>query len=155
MTQIEYLKQVFINFLETEIAILRFQKSLSKRGKDRKGLDEMIKNSEKAIETVRDLKHIEILTSLYNAFLSQKEHYFIMVEKTLNSENVEKWDKTEDGFKEFLELEETEKAKSQQELEEKKKQAETIAKARAEGKKIEMILEDGKLKPVIVEENNA
>ena len=155
MTQIEYFKQVFINFLETEIAILRFQKSLSKRGKDRKGLDEMIKNSEKAIETVRDLKHIEILTSLYNAFLSQKEHYFIMVEKTLNSENVEKWDKTEDGFKEFLELEETEKAKSQQELEEKKKQAETIAKARAEGKKIEMILEDGKLKPVIVEENNA
>lgn len=155
MKQIEYLKDLFSKFLETEIAILKFQKSLSKRGKDRKGIDTMIKNGEKAIETIRDLKHIEILTSLYNSFLAHKEHYFIMFAKVVNSENTEKWDKTEDGFKEFLELEESAKAKSQEELEEKKKQAELIVNARKEGKKIEMILENGKLKPIIVEDNNA
>ena len=155
MTQIEYLKDLFFKFLETEIAILRFQKSISKRGKDRKGLDEMIKNGEKAIKTIRDLKHIEILTSLYNSFLAQKETYFITLERVINSENTEKWDKTEDGFKEFLELEESARAKSREEYEEKKKQAELIAQARKDGKKVEMILEDGKLKPIIVEDNHA
>ena len=155
MTDREHLQNIFINFLNTEISILQFQKSIAKNQKDKTGINKLINKGKKAIDVVRDLKHTEILISLYNSFINGKEPYFVVVEKTINSKDTQKWDKTEKGFQEFLKLEAQAKAKSDADLKEKLAQQEMIKKAKEDGKKIEMIFEDGKLKPVIVEDNKA
>lgn len=155
MTQMDHLKNIFTKLLETEISVLEFQKSISKTEKDRKGLNKMIRDGKKAIRIVRDLKHTEILVSLYNSFLNKKETYFIMISKTINSKETLKWDKSELGFKEFLDLEAQAHAESQKEFEEKQKQLQSIAQAKKDGKKIQMVFENGKLTPVIVEEPKA
>ncbi len=155
MTQREHLQKIFTKLLESEIEILQFQKSISKSQKDKDGLNKMINHGRKAIKTICDLKHTEILVSLYNSFISQKETYFVMIEKTVNSKKTKYWDTTKKGFQEFLKLEVQAKAQTDKEIEERKKQQGAIAKAKADGKKVEMIYKDGKLKPVIVEDSEA
>ena len=154
MTQREHLQNILISIIDSEIAILQFQKSIAKDQKDKSGLNKMINKGRKAKDVIRDLRHTEILISLYNTFVNGKESYFVMVERTITSKNTQKWDKTEKGFKEFVALEEQAKAKSKEEYEERMKQREMIINAKKQGKKVEMIFENGKLTPVIVENDN-
>lgn len=154
MTQREHLQNILISIIDSEIAILQFQKSIAKERKDKSGLNKMINKGKKAKDVIRDLRHTELLISLYNTFVNGKESYFIMVERTINSKNTQKWDKTEKGFKEFVELEEQAKAKSKEEYEERMKQREMIINAKKQGKKVEMLFKNGKLTPVIVENDN-
>ena len=154
MTQREHLQNILISIIDSEIAILQFQKSIAKEQKDKTGLNKMINKGKKAKDVIRDLRHTELLISLYNTFVNGKESYFVMVERTVNSKNTQKWDKTEKGFKEFVELEEQAKAKSKEEYEERMKQREMIINAKKQGKKVEMVFENGKLTPVIVENDN-
>ena len=155
MTQREHLQKIFTKLLESEIEILQFQKSISKSQKDKDGLNKMINHGRKAIKTICDLKHTEILVSLYNSFVNGKEPFFVSLERVINAKITQKWDKTDKGFKEFLLAEEEARSKSKKEAEEKVKQKEFIANARENGKKVEMIYKDGKLKPVIVEDSEA
>ena len=154
MTQREHLQNIFLSLIDSEIAILQFQKSIAKDKKDKSGLNKMINKGKKAKNVICDLRHTEILVSLYNSFVNGKEPFFITIERTINHKNTQKWDKTEKGFKEFVELEEQAKAQSKAEYEEKLKQKEMIENAKKQGKKIEMVFENGKLTPVIVENDN-
>lgn len=147
------LKNVFIEMLHTNIAIMRFQLTLTNEPNEIKGLKKFIKESEKAIEIITSVQHYEILVSLYNAFVNGKETYFATLCKTINDKNtIKKWDRTEKGFKLFQDLENQAKAKSKEEYEKKLKQQEMIKQAKEQGKKIEMVYVDGKLQPRIVEE---
>ena len=147
------LKTVFTDMLLTNIAIMEFQLTLTSDDKDIKGLKKFIKDSKKAIEIVTSITHYEILVSLYNTFLNGKETYFVTLCKTINNKaTIVKWDRTEKGFKLFLELENQAKAKSKEEYEKRLAEQETIRKAKEEGKKVEMVYVDGKLQPRIVEE---
>lgn len=151
--QKEKLKSVFLNMLNTNIAIMNFQISIANNQNDIKGLKRFIKDSEKAIEIVTSITHYEILISLYNTFVNGKETYFVALCKTVNNKNtIIKWDRTKKGFDLFLKLESEAKAKSKAEYEQKLKQQEMIKKAKEEGKKVEMVFIDGKLQPRIVEE---
>ena len=150
----ELLKKVFISLLDTNLAITEYQKSLTKKKKDIKFCDKVIEECKKAKETVSLITHIEILESLYKAFVNGKESYFYLICRTTNSEKTLYWDTTDDGFQEFLKLEKDEEEKANAEQYEKMKNAEIIAKAKKEGKKIEMLVENGKVKPVIVEDTN-
>ena len=152
-TQKELLKKLFVMMLETNIAIMQFQKTLTDKEEDIKGLKKFIKESEKAIEIINSIVHYEILVSLYNTFLNGKETYFVTLCKTVNNKKtIVRWDRTEKGFKEFVTLESEAKAKSKAEYEKKLKEQEMIKKAKEEGKKVEMVYIDGKLQPRIVEE---
>lgn len=151
--QKEKLKSVFFSMLDCEIAIMKFQLTLANEEKHIKGIKKVIKDSEKAKTIISGLVHYEILVSLYNAFINGKESFFVMLSSTINSKNkVNYWDKTKKGFQEFIILEEQAKAQTQKELDERLKQQEIIKKAKEEGKKIEMVFENGKLKPIIVED---
>ena len=150
--QKEKLKAIFRMILATEISIMNFQLTLTDDEKTKKAIKKVIKDSRKAQETVTKITHYEILASLYNAFVNNKETYYVMLSSTINAKNkVAYWDRTEKGFKEFLLLEQQAKAQTQKELEERKEQQEMLQKAKAEGKKIEFAYENGKLKPIIVE----
>lgn len=151
--QKELLKKIFVLMLETNAQIMRFQLTLTEKPEDIKGLKKFIKQSEKAIEIVNSIVHYEILVSLYNTFINGKETYFVTLCKTVNNkQTIIKWDRTKKGFDLFLKLESEAKAKSKEEYEKKLAQQEMIKKAKEEGKKIEMVLIDGKLQPRIVDE---
>ena len=151
--QKERLKAVFNRLLDTEIAIMQFQLTLASEDEHIKGIKKVIKDSEKAKKIVTSITHYEILVSLYNAFVNGKESYYVLLSSTINSKNkVTYWDRTKKGFQEFVRLEQEAKAQSQKDYEERLKQQEIIKKAQEEGKKIEMVFQDGKLKPIVVEE---
>ena len=146
------LKHVFVRLLETEQAIMCFQLTLATEPEHIKGIKKIIKDCDKAIETINSIVHYEILVSLYNAFVNGKESFYVMLSSTINSKKkVIHWDKTKKGFQEFIALEEQAKAQTQKELDERLEQQKLIQKAKEEGKKIEMIFQDGKLKPIIVD----
>lgn len=149
--QKQTLKNIIINLLNTNISIMEFGKLLTKEEKEIRFYKKAIRHSKKAIELVQGIEHIEILSSLYNSFISGKEAYFITLEVVI-SKNVQKWDKTKKGFEEFLRLDEEARNKFKQEADERNKSMETIKKAREEGKKVEMVFENGKITPVVVEE---
>ena len=151
--QKQQLKSIFNLMLATTREILRFQLNLVKNEDEKKGIKKLMRNCDKAQEIVATINHIEILISLYNSFISQKESYFVMLSATINRKKlIDKWDKTEDGFKEFVELETQARAKSKEDYEEKLKLQEMMQKAKQDGKKVEMIYKDGKLQPTIVED---
>lgn len=153
--QKERLKAVFNRLLDTEIAIMQFQLTLASEDEHIKGIKKVIKDSEKAKKIVTSITHYEILVSLYNAFVNGKESFYVMFSATINAKNkVTYWDRTKKGFQEFIALEEQAKAQSQKDFEERLKQQEIIKKAQEEGKKIEMVFQDGKLKPILVEEKS-
>ncbi|MBQ2636996.1 MAG: hypothetical protein IJG09_09955 [Methanobrevibacter sp.] len=146
------LKCVFHMLLATEINIMDFQLTLTDDPKTKKAIKKLIKDSQKAQDIVMKITHYEILVSLYNSFVNNKESYFVMLSTTINAKNkITRWDRTEKGFKEFLLLEQQAKAQTQKELEERKQQQEMLQQAKKDGKKIEFAYQDGKLKPIIVE----
>lgn len=150
--QKERLKAVFHMLLATEINIMDFQLTLTNDLETKKAIKKVIKDSQKAQEIVMKITHYEILVSLYNAFVNNKESYYVMLSSTINAKNkITRWDRTEKGFKEFLMLEQQAKAQTQKELDERKEQQEMLRKAKEDGKKIEFAYENGKLKPIIVE----
>lgn len=153
-TQCEQLKAIFTKMLETNIEIMLFQITLTKKEEEIRGLKKFIRNTKKAIEIVNSVKHQDILISLYNAFVNGKETYFMSLVRTItNKDTILKWDRSEKGFKEFIKLENEAKAKTQAELEKKLAEQKAIQEAKASGKKVEMVFENGKLTPRIVEES--
>lgn len=151
--QKELLKKIFTRLAETNIEIMRFQITLTKKEDEIKGLRKLIKTSEKAIEIINSVNHYEILVSLYNTFVNKKEFYFIsIIQNIVNKNTIVKWDRSEKGFKQFLKLESEAQELAKKEQEEKIKEQEFVRKAKEEGKKVEMIYKDGKIKPIIVEE---
>lgn len=151
--QLQRLKNVIVSMLQANENLMTFHKSITTDPKAIKVYNKSIKESRKAMVVISQVKHIDILTSLYNALISGKESYFAIFGSVILAKNkVVYWDKTEKGYKEFLKLEAEAKAKSKQEYEEKLKQQELVNKAKAEGKKVEFSYENGKLKPLIVED---
>ncbi len=149
------LKSIFLSMLQTNIAIMEFQLTLTDDPKDIEGLKRYIRDTKKAMEIVTSITHYEILTSLYNTFLNNKETFYMLLCQTIiRKDTIVKWDRTEKGFKLFQELESDAKAKSKEEYEKRLAQQEMIKKAREEGKKVEMVFIDGKLQPHIVEEKS-
>ena len=147
------LKKIFVSMLETNIAVMQFQITLTNKPEEIKGLKKFVSESKKAIDIINSVAHYEILVSLYNTFLNGKETYFATLCKTINNKKtIVRWDRTKIGFNEFIKLESEAKAKSKAEYEKKLKEKEMIEKAKKEGKKVEMVYIDGKLQPRIVEE---
>ena len=147
------LKQVFVDMLTTNISIMQFQLTLTDKKDEQKGIKKFIKESKQAIEIINSVVHYDILVSLYNTFLNGKETYFMALSKTINrKDTIKKWDRTKKGYALFQKLESQASAKSKEEYENRLKQQEMVKKAKEEGKKIEMVLVDGKLQPRIVEE---
>ena len=138
----------------TNIAILEFQLTLTDNKEEIKGLKNLIKKSREAQKIVWKIDHYEILISLYNMYINKKETYFISLVGSITSKEMRRWDKTKVGFKEFLKAEKEAQDDYNKTLEEGHKNLDFIRKAKENGKKVEMIYKDGKIKPVIVEEKS-
>ena len=147
------IKAIFTEMISVNIAVMRFQMTLTDKKEEIKGLKHFIKESEKAQAIINSVNHYEILVSLYNSFVNGKEQYFLSLVRTVNSrQTIIKWDRTKAGWQDFLNKEKLAKAKSEEEQKEMAEKQEIFRKAKEEGKKIEMVYIDGKLQPTIVEE---
>lgn len=150
--QNEKLKNTLIKLVETNIAIMEFNLTLVSQENDIKITKDMIKQGKKAIEIIKKVKHNEILTDLYNSFVVGNIPYFVAATRTIALPNkIKHWD-TEKGFKEFIKERENAISQYEKDQEEKKKERERIEKAKAEGKNVELMYKDGKVRHVIVEE---
>lgn len=150
--QKEHLKSILTNLIMTTNAILEFNLTLMTQEKDIEITKKLIKDGKKAIKIVRNVTHIEILADIYNSFVGNNMAYFVSATRVISQPNkIKKWD-TEKGFQDFLKEREIAMAKYDKEIEEKRKEREMVEKARAEGKNVELMYKDGKVKYVVVEE---
>ena len=136
---------IMTNILETNIKIMLYYREIASNKESKAICNKSIKESK-----------VEIIRSLFNHLVNGKEQYYVMSGSLCSYDKIIEWDTTEDGFKEFIKLEDEGVKKSQQEFEEKQKQAEMIKKAQEEGKTVEMIYDNEakKVKPIIVEEKS-
>lgn len=147
------LKEMLVSLANTNIAIMRFNLTMTDKKEDIKITKKLIKMSKRSIEIINSIKHNDILVDLYNSFVSGNMPLFVAFVRTVSlPRKVKYWDNSEKGYKAFLKAREEAVAKSEEELNEKRKENERIQKARAEGKNVELMYKNGKVKYVIVEE---
>lgn len=151
----KYLISIIRKVLETNIELMTYYKHYATDEKSKRICSKSIRQTKKSLEMLPHIQHLEILQSLFNAIIGGKEVIFASAGSLVCGKNVERWDNTEKGFKEFMKLEEEAVRQAKEKAEEEQKQREIIAKARAEGKQVEMIYMDGKVKPIVKEKNDA
>lgn len=151
----EFLIKIITKLLETNIELMDYYHYIASDTKSKRVCSKSIRQSKLAIEKIQHVKHIEILQSLYNTLVSGKENVFAVGGALICSKKFYYYDNTEQGFAEFMELENEAKEKQRAKFEEQKKTQEMIKKAKEDGKKVEMVYENGKIRPVIVEKDNA
>lgn len=154
-TKKQYLITIISGLLETNIDLMSYYKALASDDESKKTCAKSIRKSRLALEKIKKVNHIEILQSLYNTLISGKENIFVLAGSLICSKQFYYWDNTKNGFKEFMELENKAREEQEAKLEEQRKEREAIAKAKAEGKKVEMVYDPQtkKLKPSIIEEH--
>lgn len=152
----KYLISIIRKILETNIELMTYYKHYATDEKSKRTCSKSIRKTKKALEILPHIQHTEILQSLFNAIISGKEVIFVSAGFLVCGKNVERWDSTEKGFKEFMKLEEEAVKKAKEKAEEEQKQREIIAKAKAEGKKVEMVYDKNTktVKPLIIEEKS-
>lgn len=143
--------KIITKLLETNIEIMTFYKHMAVDDKSKRVCTKSIKQSKLAIEKLQHVNHLEILVSIYNALISGKEFVFVSGASLICSKNFDYWDKTEEGFKKFMELEKEAKEEHEQKIKEQEQEKEAIAKAKEDGKEIENVLVDGKIQTVVKE----
>lgn len=147
----EQIKNILINLLKTEISLMEYQRRISNSNKQKYVCNKAIRQARQAIQVVKDIKHSEILVSLYNVFIKHNVALFATAGAVIGSKQTLKWDNTEEGFKEFLELESVAIEQYKKEQEDRNHDREIIKSAKEQGKKIEFVLIDKKLRPVVKE----
>ena len=143
--------KILTKLLETNIEIMTFYKHLAVDDKSKRTCSKSIRQSKKAIEKLQYVQHLEILVSIYNALIGGKEFVFVSGASLICSKNFDYWDKTEKGFKEFIELEHQAKVEQEQKLKEQHEKDIALKKAKEEGKDIEHVLVDGKIQTLVKE----
>lgn len=150
----EHLIAMLDALLEVNIQSMSYIKELASDEKSKEICLKSIEQSKLGKQKIREIKHIEILNSLYNHLIYGKEPYFASVGSTCSYERIDIWDKSKKGFQEFISLEQKGYEEAIKKQEEMKKNQEMVAKAKAEGKKVEMIYDNDtkEMRPVIVNE---
>lgn len=151
----KFLINIIRKILETNIELMTYYKHYATDEKSKRVCSKSIRQTKKSLEKLPNIKHIEILQSLFNAVVSGKEIIFVSAGSLVGGKNVEKWDSTKKGFEEFKKLEEEAVKKAKEKAEEEQKERELIAQAKADGKQVEMVYINGKLRPMIKEKDNA
>ena len=154
-TKREHLIKIINGVLNTNIELMTYYKSIAVDEKSKQVCAKSIRQTKKSIEKLQNIKHFEVLQSLYNAIIGGKEVVFVTAGSLISSKMFNWYDKTEKGFKKFLELEEESKKETQNRLKEEQENKEFVEKAKANGKKVSYAYVNGKLKPVIEEEPKA
>lgn len=147
-------ENAIIKLLETSIAISEFHKANALNDKNIAICDKHIRSCKKALRKVKEIKHEDIVNSLFKTLTANAMQLFIFAPQLINSKQVKIWDTTKKGYDEFLYLEEEARKINEEKEKQRLADKQAIEKAKAEGKKVDLIYKDGQMRPVITEEKN-
>lgn len=102
--QKESLRKVFVDLITTNISIMNFQLSIQTDKTKRKKLQMSVRQSEKALDVIKNIKHAELLQDLYVDFIRGGEPFFMNVPSFVVAENKLQHFDTDDGFEEYMEI---------------------------------------------------
>lgn len=150
MTKKEHEIAIINKIIDLNELLLAYNKTLTNDKEIRKGYNKFGKQCIKAREYLPKIKHEDVIHSIYKNLILGKEAVYTLAIALLNHKKTKFFD-TAKGHKEFVvqEKEYYEKLKLQQEQAAKNK--EIFEKAKQEGKKVEYLMKDGKMQPVIVD----
>ena len=139
--------------LELNIYNCKLLKKLYTDKENTKTFNLSIKQSKQALIKIDDIKHIEILRAIYGDVVGKVSGVLMLGGTMISSNAFDRFDKTEDGFKEFCDLQEQIKNDYIAKIKERQENAEAIRKAKELGKDVNFMFDpkDSKVKPVIVE----
>lgn len=152
MREIERKINIMLKIMETSNEIFTMRKNLTKDEKAKSICDKIIRQNKKAIRYLPSIRHEDIINSLYNSFVTRAEgSFFGLIAPVINHKNTHKWDNSEEGYKEFLELEEEAKKIAQEKAKEREEKAKMFEEAKARGDKVEMLYnpKTKKIEPII------
>ena len=149
----EYLIAIIQNYLETNLSLMNYYHAVADTRKAKLTCNKSIRITEQAITHLRQIKHVEILEYLYSTFMGNNIIAYSMSGSVVMAKKLQEYD-TETGIVEFRKIIEKQKQEKLAKLEEKRKEQEIIEKAKADGKRVEMVWDnDTKTnKPMIIEE---
>ena len=149
----EYLIAIIGAYLDTSYNLLAYYKAVADTRKAKLTCNKSMKKIEQAKVHLQQIKHIEVLDYLYGTFIGNNAIAYSISGSMVLAPKLAELD-TDDGVEE-LKKEMKERVEKQLEQEKKRKETlEAVNKAKAEGKKVEMVWDkDTKtVKPVIVKE---
>lgn len=156
MAQDKEVKKVMVsiltNLLLTSIEVMSLYKLLASDEKSKEVCKKSIRNAKKALKIVPTIRHNEILYSIYNTLIGGKENIFALSGTIICSSQLKRWDTTEEGFKEFQEIEKQAQTKQREKNEENEKNRKILEEAKKSGKKVEIVYDKGVAKPIIIED---
>lgn len=151
----KHLINVLASCLTIGIEIAKLQKLYEINPKAIKVYNRSIKENTYALEHLSSIKHIEILENLYNSLIGPHNAVgYCVIGAIFNKKGAFYYDK-EENFQEFLKINKEELEKEEQARKEQEEMRKVVQEATKNGKKIEFVSENGKMKPVIVEESDA
>ena len=139
------------NILKLHIDIVLMRKCALKDEKAIAVCDKCIRDSKKALRNIDNIKHKDIIESLYNTLVTKNETWFYFFAPLINGKNVKRWDTTKKGYEEFLTLEKEAKEIAKQKAEEQAEKKKKLEEAKARGDKVEMLYnpKTKKIEPII------
>ena len=127
-----------------------FNKSLIKDPKERTKFNKFLKLCQQAREYLPNIKHEDVLTSLYRNIVCGKESVYTMCPALICHKATRHFD-TEKGHAEFLKLEKVAREEEKKAAKEIAKKRETMKIAKEQGKNLDFIVKDGKMEQVVVD----
>lgn len=149
----QHLISICQNYLETSKSIMQYYKEVADTRNGKLSCTRSIKSIDNAIVHLRQIKHTEILEYIYSTFVGNNAVAYAISGSIVISKELNGYD-TDDGVKELIEMVSKRKKEQEDKFNEKIKQKEIVDKAKAEGKKVEMVWDkDTKtVKPMIIQE---
>ena len=144
--------------LELNIANCKFMKRLYKGNKTVIAtLNKSIRQSEKALVIIHQIKHIELLRAIYGDIIGKYSAVLMLGGTYISSKALFRIDNNEKAFKEFMENQKIEQEQAIAKAKERQETAQAVAKAKNEGKKVEYMIDPitKQVKPVIIDDNKA
>ena len=152
----EYLISIITNYLLTCKSTLEYFKAVADTKQGKLVCNKSLRSIDKAIETIKEYKHIEILDYLYATYVGNNAIIYTVSGQVATSKKLKKYD-TDKGIAEFKQLMEEQRKESEEREQKRKESVEALKKAKAMGKKVEMVYDkDTKTaKPMIIEDKES
>ncbi len=151
----DYLIGIIESYLKTAKSLMEYYHAIASTRKAKLICNKSIKSIETAINHLRQIKHIKVLEYIYSTFIGNNVIAYSISGQVVMSKKMLEYD-TDEGIKELEELIEENRKKAIEKEKQRKENAEAIARAKEQGKKVEMVWDkDTKTaKPMIIEEKD-
>ena len=152
----EYLINIISSYLTTNLTMMSFLREQAPNSHAKRVCTKNIKTTQKAIQYLYEIKHLDILEYIYSSFVGNNIMAYSVSPKMVLSPKIKEWD-IEEHHQEFVDYVEELRIYEERKAQERQESQLAIQKAKEQGKKVEMVYdkEQKKVVPVILDNENA